>query len=210
MTARRGGLLAALRRILGRKAPPKPPPHRSSHAARAPMTEPWQPQAPDLPQVRYMKERASRTIKASPRDERRRRRLLLAVGGGLLALITLGTGAVLLLFRSTLPEPLVGTWRTDDPRYATRRLELLDDQVVFQVGDSSFAVERYAISRVRSRRSANGRLYRITYLGAESEPIELHMYFEDRSGTLRLANQMEFAWRRTGPPGPKPRALLMP
>lgn len=206
MTDRRPGFFDRLRSIFGRKAPPTSPPpaprgSRSSISRQEPS-----PFAKPEPQVRYMKERTSMKFKADPAARRKRWLIMGAVVGVLLLAAT--TAVVLFVYRTTIPEDLVGTYRTDDPRYSSRRFELLEDQVVFQIGDSASAVERYPVVHVRRGRSSRGRLYRVRYSGEENATFEFAFTWRQQSNEIRLENQPEFAWRRAGPPSPRPQLGL--
>lgn len=200
MTEERG-LLARLRRLFGRK-PPRPAP-RVSRASAAQAPSPFaKPEA----QVRYVKERASRRFRNVATGGRR---LWLIMGGSAAVLVLASVAAIVVfVWRTTIPEALQGTYRTDDQRYAMRRFELLADQVVFQIGDSASAVERFPVNRVNRGRSTRGTLYTVRYLGDENEPFEFSFTWREGSNEIRLASQPEFAWHRTGPPGPRP--MLLP
>lgn len=201
MTDAPRGFMATLRRLLGRKGPRRP----SSYIQAAPD---WKLPG-NLPDVKYLKNEASRRSglgKAQPRTSPRK--LIVAVTGILLALALGSFIVVRLMWQTTLPEELWGTWRTDEPRYATRRLELLRDQVLFQVGDTAIATVRYPIVRVRRSRSARGALYRVRYLGEDGDNEFRFIYEPGPPAMVRLANQSEFAWTRTGPPSPRPQLGL--
>jgi len=200
MPDKSAGLLATLRRLLGAKHRPPPAPRVSRASAQATLPSPFaKPEA----QVKYLKERISQRFRADPRAKRKR---WLIIGGAAAAMLVVGVVLVVLfILRTTVPEALRGTWNTDDPRYAMRRFELLSDQVVFQIGDSASAVERYPVARVRLSRSSRGPLYRIRYVGDENALFDFMITLRDDE--IRLANQPEFVWRRTGPPGPRPRLI---
>ena len=192
------GFLAALKKLMGPKPKPGQRPSRST------LQTGGLPELPRGAKVTYMKERSVRRTWANQQQDNRRRRLIwIGIGASLLALPVLIIVLVKMLWITTIPQELQGTWRTTEPRYAGRRFELLNDQVVFQVGDSSFTVDRFVVSRVKKNRSARGDLYRVFYDGPDGALYQFAFTFD--GSIIRFANQPDFSWTRTGPPSPRPR-----
>lgn len=194
------GFVAAIRKLLGQK--PKQPPLAGMQRASSRVG------LPDLPkgaEVRYFKERrVTHTTTLQDRASSRQRRVILvSIAASLVLLPVLAWVLISFFFQTTIPPELHGTWRTDEPRYASRRFELLADQVVFQVGDSAMNVERHVVSRVKRSKSARGSLYRVLYNGADGELYQFSFTFDNQY--IRFANQPDFAWSRSGPPSPRPR-----
>jgi hypothetical protein len=195
-----GGFLAALRGLLRGK--PKQPPLAGMQRASSRIG------LPDLPrgaEVRYFKvRRISRVTAVEDIKGKRRRKIILgSIAASIVLLPILAWVLIALLYQTSIPPELHGTWRTEEPRYASRRFELLVDQVVFQVGEDAGNVERHVVSRVRRSRSARGPLYRVQYTGSDGELYQFSFTFEN--GVIRFENQPDFSWNRTGPPSPRPR-----
>jgi hypothetical protein len=198
------GFFAAIRKLLGQK--PKQGPLAGIQRASSRVG------LPDLPkgaEVKYIKERrVTRTTTLEDRKGSRKRRIILiSIAASIVLLPVLAWVLISIFFQTTIPPELHGTWRTDEPRYATRRFELLADQVVFQVGDSSMNIERHIVSRVRRSKSSRGSLYRVQYNGTDGELYQFSFTFDNQH--IRFANQPDFAWSRTGPPSPRPRIADM-
>lgn len=93
------------------------------------------------------------------------------------------------------PTELVGTWRTQDPRYATRFFEISDDQVLFQTGEGVIDFTVHTIQRATAVRDEIGLLYTIEY-DVDGDDQTFGFYFDPQSGVLKLRNQPAMEWRR--------------
>jgi len=121
-------------------------------------------------------------------------------------LVILATGAVLtmtvwfgmqLFTPRSLPREVRGVWRTDAPRYETRRFELRKGLVVLLEGDSAGAkVTTHTVSRVWSGAVAGGTRYDVQY---EGEGRTIQFSFVHLAGPpeqIRFANQPNLVWTR--------------
>lgn len=95
-----------------------------------------------------------------------------------------------------MPGDLLGVWRTTDPAYADRFLEVTKTTVRF--GNDTEEVGTLGVEEVRQLESESGkRLYQIKYLSAEGYEYLLQVEHSAASATLRLANQSQMVWKRT-------------
>ena len=94
-----------------------------------------------------------------------------------------------------LPTELVGTWRTEDPRYATRFFEIKDDQVLFQTGEGVIDFTVHSIRRVTAVSDEIGLLYTLEY-NVDGEEQTFGFYYDAPSGVVTFRNQRGMEWRR--------------
>ena len=96
----------------------------------------------------------------------------------------------------TVPPPaIVGTWVTDDVRYADRAFVVRRDTLEVHVGPGEASV--HPIRAVEVVAAADHTSYEILYVTAEGEAsLELLLY-ED---VVRLRNPPDVRWRRVAPP----------
>lgn len=96
-----------------------------------------------------------------------------------------------------VPADLLGTWQTDEPRYAHAYLRIGAGEVVFGTGET--VPSRHPIVAIDSEFGPSGTLYTIEYRVGQTV-ARLGVVHEQRDGaTLRLRNQPSFSWRRQRP-----------
>jgi hypothetical protein len=94
-----------------------------------------------------------------------------------------------------LPEYLIGTWKTSDPKYADRYLKFSEDFVMFGTGEGK--EESYYIQEIRTEQDEGGLLYTIHYEDQEKEEWTLtFVYHPDSGGTIKLKNSDDI-WEKT-------------
>jgi hypothetical protein len=91
-----------------------------------------------------------------------------------------------------LTSELAGVWRTEDPRYADRFLEIRANEVVFGQGDQGRA--RHRIAGIYLEQTPEGPpVYVLRYRLDAAEPTgELRVRVDH--GVLRIASQPNVAW----------------
>ena len=115
-----------------------------------------------------------------------------AILGCVLALLATGCAEEM-----TLPEELIGTYTTSDPRYADRYLEMTADEVVFGLGAAGSS--RHLIKSVLREEDQEGKtLYTLAYAGdGGTDPLRF-FYDEERKGEIVLRNQAAVTWKMQG------------
>lgn len=113
------------------------------------------------------------------------------IGAAVIAVVLSGCGGA-----TELPPELYGVWRTDEPRYADRFIELTAQQIVFGLGGQESS--RHFITSVDTEATLAGARYTIEYRATEDDSISsVSLLTEHRDGlALRLHNQPSFRWRR--------------
>ncbi|KPJ92542.1 MAG: hypothetical protein AMS18_07180 [Gemmatimonas sp. SG8_17] len=116
----------------------------------------------------------------------------------LLALLALALYMSLAPERSgELPDEVLGTWRTADPRYAETILEIGKTTLVFGTVENSST--SHAIERVEQEDLDLSVLYTVYYTD-EGGLNELSFFYIPIDGAIRFKNQRSLAWRRDSIP----------
>jgi len=92
------------------------------------------------------------------------------------------------------PEELQGVWVSDNPDYAGRDLEILENALLFHTGDGN--IEPYIIRNIEVEQSADGTAYEIEHSGRESGSLTLSLLLRSADGTIVFENQPLMVWRR--------------
>jgi len=93
----------------------------------------------------------------------------------------------------SVPDELVGVWKTTSPRYEDRFFEISEDLVVF--GTGGHTTEAHPIVSMSGTREDERPLYAISYEIAEGEEYEFFFYYDPAgSGVIRFKNQLDMAW----------------
>lgn len=96
---------------------------------------------------------------------------------------------------SSPPDHLIGTWRTSDPKYAARYLNISHDTIVFGVGgDESHS---YRITDTTTVLAEDHFLYTISYVNEEGQRYKLSLIYEPhKEGVIRLKNRKQYEWKK--------------
>lgn len=115
---------------------------------------------------------------------------------GLLILVAAGVRiAPLLSGPDAVPAELVGSWTTDDGRYAGRHLELTPGTLTFRT--SAREATEYAVRRVERRPISQGSAYVITTYSERAGDYILLLEYQDGQKTIALGKPARGLWRRT-------------
>jgi len=98
----------------------------------------------------------------------------------------------------TIPEELLGTWKTPDPKYADTYIELRRDTIVFGLAEGPPKV--HSVLAVEKSREKGNLLYTIRYQDEEREHFKFSFYYDPSGeGTLQWKNQPGIAWTKKQP-----------
>ena len=93
-----------------------------------------------------------------------------------------------------LPGELAGEWRTTDPRYADRSMELSRGYVTLGVGDGKATMG--FIQEVSASQEKGNTLYTIIYKGDEGIG-RIYLYYSSSHGeTIQFKNQPGVVWKK--------------
>ncbi|MDQ7844493.1 MAG: hypothetical protein QN141_12110 [Armatimonadota bacterium] len=95
---------------------------------------------------------------------------------------------------STVPEELVGVWRTPTPPYADRYFELRPDAIVFGTGEGGSS--SHPIDRVESRRQGPLTLYTVFYRDGEQRYRWAFLY-DPVGRSIRMKNRVGIVWSKS-------------
>ena len=97
----------------------------------------------------------------------------------------------------TVPDALVGVWKTPAQKYADRFFEITADKVVFAIGGGK--TDSHPIVEIDTLREEAKILYTITYLTAEAKKYKFSFYHDPANGgVIRFKNQQHIAWAKGG------------
>lgn len=148
--------------------------------------------------------RASADSATVPAPARRLRHAVALIGIAAALVVVVFDSALRPTAETSLPAALQGVWRTDAAPYANRRLEITTSSLAFQVGDSTVAVTRHQVVRVRRSAAPAGTLFRVEYL-QEGDLLAFSFVWRGApQPEIRFANQKGLVWTRTGPAGSAP------
>ncbi len=98
----------------------------------------------------------------------------------------------------TIPDPLVGIWKTTTPNYAGRFFQITKDIVVFSIGDGQ--TDMHPITNVEFIREEGRSLYTISHLSHEGDEYKFPFYYGPSDDGIRFKNQQEMVWKNHGRP----------
>jgi hypothetical protein len=97
----------------------------------------------------------------------------------------------------SIPEELIGVWKTTAPPYADRFFEIKTDEVVFGTGEETF--DTYPITKIKTEKDPKEQrtLYTLYYRSIEGQEYQFSFYYDpENHGTIRFKNQKEMAWTK--------------
>ena len=99
----------------------------------------------------------------------------------------------------SIPEDLIGVWKTTAPTYADRFFKIKTDEVVFGTGEETF--DTYPITKIKTEKDPReqGTFYTLYYRSIEGQEYKFSFYYyPENHGTIRFKNQNEMAWTKEG------------
>ena len=94
----------------------------------------------------------------------------------------------------TTPPELRGVWVCDNPDYAGRKMEILEEALIFHLGEGAY--DPYVIRSIRVEPGIDGTSYHIEHSGWESGSLLLSFFFRSADSTIVFENQPLIVWRR--------------
>ena len=98
---------------------------------------------------------------------------------------------------TSVPENLIGIWRTESPNYADRIFELRKNEVVFQIGEGKFESHRITNIEKEENQKEKKILYILSYKGEKGHETKFLFYhYPEERGAIRFKNQQEMVWTK--------------
>jgi hypothetical protein len=98
-----------------------------------------------------------------------------------------------------MPNSVVGTWSSNDGRYAGRTFWLNPTDIAFQNGDGTTAFSTHPIRKITTRQSADTLFVSVDYDQGGSVSTFSIAYHSAPGPEIRLVNQPRVRWLKTGP-----------
>jgi hypothetical protein len=97
----------------------------------------------------------------------------------------------------TVPDHLIGVWKTMDTRYADRPFELRREEIIFHTGGGNSDTYRIKKIEVKSAPQKGGDLYIIHYKILEGKVYKFSFYYDRTgNGTITYKNQPQMVWTK--------------
>ena len=94
---------------------------------------------------------------------------------------------------STVPEKLLGVWKTSHSKYADRFIEIKKDVIIF--GQGGEKIELHALADIHETWEGKSILYTISHLNHEGQRYTFAFYYDPTDGgTIRFKNQPDIIW----------------
>jgi len=94
----------------------------------------------------------------------------------------------------TVPEDLIGVWKTSAPKYADTFIELTRTTITFGAGEKGMHLR--SVVKVTKVREEGGLLYTIFYTDPDGQEYTFAFYYDPADGGLRWKNQRTIAWMK--------------
>lgn len=98
----------------------------------------------------------------------------------------------------SVPDGLLGLWKTSAPKYADRFFELKREAITFGTGEGTSSV--HDILSVEKVPAGKQVLYTICYATEGGKHSEFSFYYDPANGgTIRFKNQKQMDWKKEPP-----------
>ncbi len=109
----------------------------------------------------------------------------------------------------TVPEELLGVWKTSAPKYRDCYLQLTEESIIFANTAVAGGYNMNRISKIEKVHEGEETLYTIHYKDSQGQEYKLPFFYHPSSGgAIRLKNQSQILWMKMERPGgPLPRPM---
>jgi hypothetical protein len=99
--------------------------------------------------------------------------------------------------KPTVPDDLIGVWKTSTPQYEDRFFEIKKDEIIFGTGEGNSDTHRINNIEMEKIRGVESRLYTIHYKNLEGQECKFSFYYDPtKRGVIRFKNQEKMVWTR--------------
>lgn len=99
--------------------------------------------------------------------------------------------------KNTVPEELLGVWKTSAPKYKDCFLELTKVAIIFKTAEGEDDYNN--IKSIKKKKIPNEKciLYTISYLDRERQEFKFPIYYDlANNGVIRFKNQPRISWTK--------------
>ena len=95
---------------------------------------------------------------------------------------------------TTVPDHLIGHWKTSDSEYADRSFEITKDSVIIRAGQKTLSNRLISNIETTSGKNIN---FNTFYLNQEGEEYKFSFYYDSKNnGEIRLKNPVNIEWTK--------------
>jgi len=99
--------------------------------------------------------------------------------------------------KNTVPEELLGVWKTSAPKYKDCFLELTKVAIIFRTAEGEDDYNTIKSIKMKKIPKENRILYTISYLDRERQEFKFPIYYNQKnSGVIRFKNQKQISWTK--------------
>ncbi len=96
---------------------------------------------------------------------------------------------------TTVPDGLVGVWKSSAPKYADRSFEITKDSVIIRAGQKTLSTRSISNIETTSGKNINFNIFLLNQ--KEGEETEFSFYYDPKNnGEIRLKNPVNIAWTK--------------
>ncbi len=96
---------------------------------------------------------------------------------------------------TTVPDELLGVWKTSAPKYADRYFEITKGVMIFGIGEGD--VNSSPITSIETASGGRHTLYTISYQNREGQEYRLSFYYDSaQDGVIVFKNQEDITWTK--------------
>lgn len=97
--------------------------------------------------------------------------------------------------KTSVPDHLIGLWKTAAPKYSGRFFRITAEGIVFGTGEGRSEI--HTVVGVKEKKEEGKDAYIITYLSEEGQEYRLSVYMDPtREGVMRFKNQPGILWTK--------------
>jgi len=98
---------------------------------------------------------------------------------------------------TTIPNELIGVWKTWAPKYAKCSMEITNYTITFLDGDEHININTIKDVKKEKTSYENRILYTIYYVNQEGDEYKCSLYYDPaHNGELRFKNEQEIMWTK--------------
>ena len=97
----------------------------------------------------------------------------------------------------TVPDHLIGVWKTSEPKYEDRFFEIDRSTITFGIGGGNFDTHPIINIEIEKVAETKGHLYTIYYKDREGQKFKFSFYYHPADhGMIRFKNQDQIVWTK--------------